>query len=248
MYEMLMAIWQQDFEQLVAMGAVPLLVFCLALILFLESSFVFLPLPGDSLVLFAGGLVATGVVGYEVPLLYLPLAAALGSIIAYWQGYGLAHTRFMHHIEKIVPPKSFDRAHKLLEDHGFMAMFSSRFVPFVRVITPMLMGMTNMNATKVAIISFVSAFCWCLVLSIFSATLMQIPWLEQYHHLLAKGLIMLSAVLFVLAIIAVIYRWCTHGRRSRDAAATAQHSATSLKSTSSIKHTAQQTTQEKTPE
>jgi membrane protein DedA with SNARE-associated domain len=248
MYEMLIAIWQQDFEQLIAMGAVPLLIFCLALILFLESSFVFLPLPGDSLVLFAGGLVATGVVGYEVILVYLPLAAALGTIIAYWQGYGLAHTRFMHHIEKIVPPKSFDRAHKLLEDHGFMAMFSSRFVPFVRVLTPMLMGMTNMNATKVAIISFLSAFCWCVTLSIFSATLMQIPWLEQYHHLLAKGLIMLSAVLFVLAVIAVIYRWCTHGRRNRDMTITTQNSAAPLNSTSSIKHTAQQTTHEKTPE
>ena len=60
MQDMLLAIWQQDFDQLIQMQAVGLLVTCLVVILFLESSFVFLPLPGDSLVLLAGGLVGMG--------------------------------------------------------------------------------------------------------------------------------------------------------------------------------------------
>ena len=99
MQEMLMAIWQQDFDQLLQMGKVDLLIGCLLLILFLESAFVFLPLPGDSLVLLSGGLVASGVIGYEVTLLYLPLAAGLGSLVAYWQGYALAHTRFIEQVQ-----------------------------------------------------------------------------------------------------------------------------------------------------
>ncbi|MGL5322522.1 MAG: DedA family protein, partial [Aeromonas veronii] len=57
MLDMLMAIWHQDFDALVQMQAVPLLISCLMLVLLLESAFVFLPLPGDSLVLLAGGLV-----------------------------------------------------------------------------------------------------------------------------------------------------------------------------------------------
>lgn len=207
MYEALIAIWQQDYQLLVSHGAIAMVVFCLVLILFLESAFVFLPLPGDSLVLLSGGLVASGVIGYEVTLLYLPLAAGLGSLLAYWQGYALAHTRFMHHIERMVPQGSLPRAHDLLEKHGFMAMFSSRFVPFVRVLTPMLMGMTGMKLPKVALVSFVSAFCWTFALSLLSASLMKMPQLEQYHHLLTKGLIMISAVLFVLAILAIVYRW-----------------------------------------
>ena len=210
MYEALLAIWQQDYQQLVTHGAIGMVVLCLALILFLESAFVFLPLPGDSLVLLSGGLVASGVIGYEVTLLYLPLAAGLGSLLAYWQGYALAHTRFMHHIERMVPQGSLPRAHDLLEKHGFMAMFSSRFVPFVRVLTPMLMGMTDMKLPKVALVSFVSAFCWTFTLSLLSATLMRMPQLEQYHHLLTKALLMISAVLFVLAIIAILYRWYRH--------------------------------------
>ncbi len=88
------------FDQLLQMGKVDLLIGCLLLILFLESAFVFLPLPGDSLVLLAGGLLATGVIAPEVVYLYIPLAAGIGSMVAYWQGHALAHTRFMHHIEE----------------------------------------------------------------------------------------------------------------------------------------------------
>ena len=129
MQEMLSAIWQEDFQLLIELGKVDLLISCLLLILFLESAFVFLPLPGDSLVLLSGGLMAAGVLQPEVVYLYLPLAAGLGSLVAYWQGHALAHTRFMHHIERMVPQGSLPRAHDLLERHGFMAMFSSRFVP-----------------------------------------------------------------------------------------------------------------------
>jgi membrane protein DedA with SNARE-associated domain len=206
MQEMLSAIWQQDFQLLIELGKVDLLISCLLLILFLESAFVFLPLPGDSLVLLSGGLMAAGVLQPEVVYLYLPLAAGLGSLVAYWQGHALAHTRFMRHIERAVPNGSLARASGLLERHGLLAMFSSRFIPFVRVLTPMMMGMTRLTVAKVAVISLVSAFCWTLVLSMASAALMKLPVLAQYHQLLGKILVLVSAVLFLLAVVAIAYR------------------------------------------
>ena len=206
MQEMLSAIWQQDFQLLIELGKVDLLIGCLLLILFLESAFVFLPLPGDSLVLLSGGLMAAGVLQPEVVYLYLPLAAGLGSLVAYWQGHALAHTRFMRHIERAVPNGSLARASGLLERHGHLAMFSSRFIPFVRVLTPMMMGMTRLTVAKVAVISLVSAFCWTLVLSMASAALMKLPVLAQYHQLLGKVLVLVSAVLFLLAVVAIAYR------------------------------------------
>jgi len=163
-------------------------------------------LPGDSLVLLSGGLMAAGVLQPEVVYLYLPLAAGLGSLVAYWQGHALAHTRFMRHIERAVPNGSLARASGLLERHGLLAMFSSRFIPFVRVLTPMMMGMTRLTVAKVAVISLVSAFCWTLVLSMASAALMKLPVLAQYHQLLGKVLVLVSAVLFLLAVVAIAYR------------------------------------------
>ncbi len=206
MQDILIAIWQQDFDQLMQLNKTTLLISCLALILFLESAFVFLPLPGDSLVLLSGGLIASGVFGYEVTLLYLPLAAGLGSLLAYWQGHALAHTRFMRSIERMVPPKSLHRATDLLERHGMLAMFISRFIPFVRVLTPMMMGMTRLHLMQVFIISFVSAFCWSMTLSLFSYMLLQVPQLAKYQQLMGQSLMVISAILFVLAVLAIIVR------------------------------------------
>ena len=202
MQDMFIAIWQQDFDYLSQMGQINLLIGCLLLILFLESAFVFLPLPGDSLVLLAGGLLAAGIIPPEVVYLYIPLVAGIGSMLAYWQGRALAHTRFMFHMERIIPNDSLPRATRLLEQHGLLAMFSSRFIPFVRVLTPMLMGITKLPLGKVLIISLVSAFCWSMVLSTLSSLLMKMPFLEQYQKLFGQALLVISLILFVLAITA----------------------------------------------
>jgi len=178
MQDMLLAIWHQDFEQLIQLQAVGLLVTCLVVILFLESSFVFLPLPGDSLVLLAGGLVGMGVLGPEVVFLYLPLAAGVGSVMAYWQGHAL---------------------HR----YGFWAMFVSRFIPFVRVLTPMLMGISRLNLLRVAMTSFASAFLWALALSMVGKFMMATPLLADHHELLTKCLLVTSFALFVIAVAAI---------------------------------------------
>jgi len=194
MQDMLLAIWHQDFEQLIQLQAVGLLVTCLVVILFLESSFVFLPLPGDSLVLLAGGLVGMGVLGPEVVFLYLPLAAGVGSVMAYWQGHALHGTRFMGQVERVIPEGSLPRASRLLDRYGFWAMFVSRFIPFVRVLTPML---------RVAMTSFASAFLWALALSMVGKFMMATPLLADHHELLTKCLLVTSFALFVIAVAAI---------------------------------------------
>ena len=203
MQDMLLAIWHQDFDQLIHMQAVGLLVTCLVVILFLESSFVFLPLPGDSLVLLAGGLVGMGVLGPEVTLLYLPLAAGIGSVLAYWQGQALHGTRFMGHVERMIPEGSLPRASRLLDRYGFWAMFVSRFIPFVRVLTPMLMGVSRLHLLRVAVASFASAFLWSLVLSMAGKMVMATPVFAHHQELLTKCLLVTSFGLFVIAVAAI---------------------------------------------
>ena len=88
MQEMLMAIWHQNFDQLIQLGKVDLLIWCLVLILFLESAFVFLPLPGDSLVLMAGGLLAAGVLQQHMTV--DSLSAALVRVLTQPQAYAAA--------------------------------------------------------------------------------------------------------------------------------------------------------------
>ncbi|MGL5030637.1 MAG: DedA family protein [Aeromonas sp.] len=214
MLDMLMAIWHQDFDALIQMQAVPLLISCLMLVLLLESAFVFLPLPGDSLVLLAGGLVGMGVLGPEVTLVYLPLAAGMGSLVAYLQGRALQRTRFMEHIERILPADSLPKAARLLSKYGFLAMFSSRFIPFVRVLTPMLMGIGRLSVLRMAIASFASAFLWALCLSLVGKVAMNTPFFVTHSELLTRALLITSFVLFVAAVLAIFLRWFKGGSKN----------------------------------
>ncbi|MBE8736713.1 DedA family protein [Aeromonas veronii] len=214
MLDMLMAIWHQDFDALVQMQAVPLLISCLMLVLLLESAFVFLPLPGDSLVLLAGGLVGMGVFGPEVTLIYLPLAAGIGSVLAYWQGRALQRTRFMDHIERMLPPDSLPKATRLLKQYGFLAMFSSRFIPFVRVLTPMLMGIGRLSVLRMCVASFASAFMWALCLSLVGKLAMNTPFFLHHSELLTRALLITSLVLFLVAVMAILFRWFKGGAKN----------------------------------
>lgn len=207
MQEMLLAIWHQDFEQLLALEAVGLLIGTLVVILLLESSFVFMPLPGDGLLLLAGGLVGMGVLGPEVTLLYLPLAAGIGSLLAYLQGRALQGTAAMGYLERIVPEQSLPRAADLLARHGFLAMFSSRFLPFVRVLTPMLMGMSRLSPLRMAMVSFASAFLWTLLLSLVGKWMTTIPLFMRNQEQITQLLLTSSVLLFVCAVVALGVRF-----------------------------------------
>lgn len=207
MHDMLLAIWNQDFDRLVALHSVGLLISCLVVILFLESSFVFMPLPGDSLMLLAGGLVGVGVLGPEVTLLYLPLAAGVGSLLAYLQGRALQGTVLMGYLQRIVPEQSLFRATQLLSRYGFLAMFSSRFVPVIRVLTPMLMGMGKLPPLRMVAASFASAFLWTLLLSLVGRGIMSIPLFIRHQELITRLLLTSSLLLFVCAVAALGMRF-----------------------------------------
>ena len=207
MYDMLLAIWNQDFDQLVALHSVGLLISCLVVILFLESSFVFLPLPGDSLMLLAGGLVGVGVLGPEVTLLYLPCAAGMGSLLAYLQGRVLQGTVLMDHLQRIVPQQRLFQASQLLSRYGFLAMFSSRFVPVIRVLTPMLMGMGKLPPLRMVVASFASALLWTQLLSLLGRGMMSIPLFIRHQEWITRLLLISALLLFVCAVAALGMRF-----------------------------------------
>ena len=85
--------------------------------------------------LLAGGLVGMGVLGPEVTLLYLPLAAGIGACSPL-AGAGTAWHPFHGPCGADDPGREPAQASRLLDRYGFWAMFVSRFIPFVRVLPP----------------------------------------------------------------------------------------------------------------
>ena len=144
MQDMLLAIWHQDFDQLIHMQAVGLLVTRLVVILFLESSFVFLPLPGDSLVLLAGGLVGMGVPARGDAA----LSAARGRV---WQrdrplaGPGAARHPFHGTVERMIPRGAPPRPRDCSIVTVSGPCSSPASSPSSGVLTPMLMGVSRLQ-------------------------------------------------------------------------------------------------------
>lgn len=115
MQEIISAIWLQDFDALLELNSLHVLLLLLGVVLFLESSFVFLPLPGDGLVLFVGGMVGLGAIDFSSALMLLTSASFLGSIIAYLQGRWLHNTPFMRKAEQTLPDESLPKAKKTIK-------------------------------------------------------------------------------------------------------------------------------------
>ncbi|WP_394246446.1 DedA family protein [Vibrio profundi] len=210
MQEIFTSIWLQDFDALLKLNSLNILLLLLAVVLFLESSFVFLPLPGDGLVLFVGGLVGLGAIDFTSALLLLSCASFSGSIIAYLQGRWLHSTRFMRKAEQTLPDESLPKAKKLLSRFGFLSLFASRFIPFVRVLTPMLMGVAQLSAIRTLVVSATSSVTWVISLLLAGNWAMKHPFISQYQELLTKWFLLGSLLLMAVAFIALFIRLATN--------------------------------------
>ncbi|VEB89469.1 Inner membrane protein YqjA [Citrobacter koseri] len=85
--QLLNALWAQDFETLANPSMIGMLYFVLFMILFLENGL--LPaafLPGDSLLVLVGVLIAKGAMGFPQTLLLLTVAASLGCWVSLYSG------------------------------------------------------------------------------------------------------------------------------------------------------------------
>jgi hypothetical protein len=95
----------QDYETLANPSMIGMLYFVLFMILFLENGL--LPaafLPGDSLLVLVGVLIAKGAMGFPETLLLLTTAASLGCWLSYIQGRWLGNTRIVQNWLSHCPP------------------------------------------------------------------------------------------------------------------------------------------------
>lgn len=103
--QLLNALWSQDFETLANPSMIGMLYFVLFMILFLENGL--LPaafLPGDSLLVLVGVLIAKGAMGFPQTVFLLTVAASLGCWVSYIQGKWLGNTRIVQNWLSHLPP------------------------------------------------------------------------------------------------------------------------------------------------
>ncbi|WHL25031.1 MAG: DedA family protein [Candidatus Blochmannia vicinus] len=163
--ELLNIIWQNNFTLFPNLRIALAIYSLVFIILFLENAI--LPaffLPGDSLLIVLGILIAKGMLNFTATLGILTVAAGLGSWMSYLQGKFLENNKTIKRWLSFIPNKSYQRANRMIHKHGLSALFIGRFIVFVRTVLPTIAGVSGLSSFRFQLFNWISSFVWVFIL------------------------------------------------------------------------------------
>ncbi|UVK78118.1 MAG: DedA family protein YqjA [Sodalis sp. Fse] len=208
--ELLYALWQQDFESLSDPSLIWIIYLLVFIILFLENGV--LPaafLPGDSLLILLGVLIAKSKINFPFTLILLTIAASLGSWISYLQGKWLENNKLVKSWLAHLPDHYHQRAHQMFYRHGLSALLIGRFVAFVRTLLPAIAGLSGLGNSRFHFFNWISAFLWVFILTLGGFVLGKTPIFQHYEKKLILCLMLLPLAFLTIGLISsliVIWR------------------------------------------
>ena len=166
----------------------------LALIIFVETGLIVMPLlPGDSL-LFAVGLLAasTGKLDIQIIIPLLIGAALLGDNVNHFVGKHFS--RFVKSRERILFFKHeyLTQTEDFYERHGGKAVIMARFIPIVRTIAPFVAGAGNMKYSKYIIFCIIGATLWVTSITLTGYFLGSNEWVKHNFEKVVLGIVFIS--------------------------------------------------------
>ncbi|MFC6011298.1 DedA family protein [Nocardia lasii] len=172
------------FDPLISAGPVVICAVVLVFV-FLECAFIIgLFLPGDSMLITAGIVLASHANG-ETQVWALSvgamIAAIAGNQVGYVIGARTGHRLVARKNGRYINTKNLAKVTGLLERHGFLAVLVARWIPWVRTLCPMVAGAAKMDHRRYTIASTLGAIIWAPVLLLIGyyagEFLEQVPWL-----------------------------------------------------------------------
>lgn len=165
-----------------------------ALIIFVETGLIVMPLlPGDSL-LFAIGLLAasTGKLEIQVIIPLLISAALLGDNVNYYVGKHFS--RYVKAKERILFFKHeyLLQTEDFYQQHGGKAVIIARFIPIVRTVAPFVAGAGNMKYSKYLLFCFLGATLWVSSITLTGYFLGSNEWVKHNFEKVVLGIVFVS--------------------------------------------------------
>lgn len=165
-----------------------------ALIVFVETGLIVMPiLPGDSL-LFAVGLLASSTGQLDITLVIPMLigAALLGDNVNYYVGKNFS--RVIRKRERILFFKHeyLTQTEAFYQKHGGKAVIAARFVPIVRTVAPFVAGAGSMKYSKYLLFCVLGATLWVTSLSLAGYFLGTNEWVKLHFEKIVLGIVFVS--------------------------------------------------------
>ena len=164
-------------------------------IIFVETGFFFgFFLPGDSLLVTAGLLIATGL-DMNVYLLgaLLNVAAVAGDALNYWVGRVTGPRIFVRDESFFFKRKHVELAHEFYVKHGAKTIFLARFMPIIRTFAPLVAGVARMEYRTFALYNILGGTAWIWSM-LFTGYFLgrYVPGIDRYIELVIIVVIFLS--------------------------------------------------------
>jgi membrane-associated protein len=183
----------------------------LVTIIFVETGFFFgFFLPGDSLLVTAGLLIATGLDRNVYVLgLALNVAAVLGDAVNYWFGRVTGPKIFVRDDSLFFKKKHVERAHEFYVKHGAKTIVLARFMPIVRTFAPLVAGVAKMDYRVFAIYNVIGGTAWIWSM-LFTGYFLgrYVPGIDKYIELVI-------IIVIFLSILPGIVAWWRERRRQK---------------------------------
>lgn len=199
------ALWHHDFAALADPHVVGVVYLVMFATLFLENGL--LPasfLPGDSLLLLTGALIARGVMDFVPALVILTTAASLGCWLSYIQGRWLGNTRVVKSWLAQLPAKYHQRATCMFERHGLLALLAGRFLAFVRTLLPTMAGISGLSNRRFQFFNWLSALLWVGAVTSLGYALSMIPFVKRHEDQVMTFLMILPVFLLVAGLLGTV--------------------------------------------
>lgn len=115
--------------------------------------------PGDSLLFTVGITAAAANLNIHLAVFTICLGAIVGDTCNYLTGRFVGERMFSTHA-RIFKRAYLVKTKEFLEEYGTKAIIFSRFIAFVRTLTPFVAGISKMNYTKFVTLGIISAIIW----------------------------------------------------------------------------------------
>jgi membrane-associated protein len=161
-------------------------------------------LPGDSLLVTAGLLIATGSVPMDAGLLILILsvAAIAGDTTGYWIGAKAGHALYNRPDSRWFKREHLLKTKEFYEKYGGITIVLARFVPFARTFAPVVAGIAEMKYGRFLFYNVFGGIGWIAGMVLLGYYLaVSIPGIKDYIELVIAGVILLSLVPVILKVL-----------------------------------------------
>lgn len=199
------ALWQHDFMTLMNPHFAVVVYCVMFIVLVLENGL--LPasfLPGDSLLLLAGAMIAKGVMHLFPTIILLTIAASIGCWLSYLQGRWLGNTQLVKGWLAHLPDKYHQRATFMFEHYGLLALLIGRFLAFIRTILPTMAGISGLPSRRFQLFNWISGLLWVSVVISMGYALSMLPFVKHHEQQVMTFLFLLPLVLLIIGFVGVL--------------------------------------------